>query len=115
VTEGLRGKGRKFRIEQKYGLLQAGAIPLRSSTHLLGKSGSVVMNPVTLPPGRARLATKPAPIGSATPANTIGISRVVCRNAATTGVEPARSASGRRPTSSLAKVRTRSKSAATQR
>ena len=30
------------------------------------------MKPVALPPGRARLATKPAPTGSATVANTIG-------------------------------------------
>src|SRR5262249_36689800 len=34
------------------------------------------MNPVELPPGRARLETKPLPIGSATFTNTIGIVRV---------------------------------------
>ena len=41
------------------------------------------MKPVTLPPGRARLSTKPAPTGSATTANTIGTVRVACSNAAT--------------------------------
>src|SRR5262245_43078912 len=33
-------------------------------------------NPVVLPPGRAKLATKPAPTGSNSPANTIGTTRV---------------------------------------
>ena len=39
-----------------------------------------VMKPVALPPGRARLSTKPAPTGSATIANTIGTVRVACSN-----------------------------------
>ena len=38
-----------------------------------------------LPPGRARLATKPAPIGSETVTNTIGIVRLSRCNAAVTG------------------------------
>jgi hypothetical protein len=37
---------------------------------------------VALPPGRANLATKPAPTGSMTFTNTIGTVRVVCSNAA---------------------------------
>ena len=41
------------------------------------------MKPVTLPPGRARLSTKPAPTGSATIANTIGTVRVACSNGPT--------------------------------
>ena len=40
------------------------------------------MKPVALPPGRARLSTKPAPTGSATIANTIGTVRVACSNGA---------------------------------
>jgi hypothetical protein len=36
------------------------------------------MKPVTLPPGRAKLATKPLPIGSATIAKTMGMVRVCC-------------------------------------
>ena len=44
------------------------------------------MKPVALPPGRARLSTKPAPTGSATTANTIGTVRVACSNGATVAV-----------------------------
>ena len=40
------------------------------------------VNPVALPPGRARLSTNPPPTGSATNANTIGTVRVVCRSGA---------------------------------
>ena len=40
------------------------------------------MKPVALPPGRARLSTKPAPTGSGTCANTIGTVRVACSNGA---------------------------------
>ena len=40
------------------------------------------VKPVMLPPGRARLSTKPAPTGSTTPTNTIGTVRVACCNAA---------------------------------
>ena len=37
---------------------------------------------MALPPGRARLSTKPAPTGSPTTGNTIGTVRVACSNAA---------------------------------
>ena len=36
------------------------------------------MKPVALPPGRARVSTKPAPTGSPTVTNTIGTARVTC-------------------------------------
>src|SRR6476661_11091919 len=39
---------------------------------------STRVNPVTLPPGRAKLATKPLPIGSTTFAKMMGIERVSC-------------------------------------
>jgi len=39
-------------------------------------AGSKAWNPVMLPPGRARLATKPLSTGSPTCENTIGIVRV---------------------------------------
>ena len=39
--------------------------------------------PVALPPGRARLSTKPAPTGSVTCTNTIGTVRVACSNGPT--------------------------------
>src|SRR5215469_16418152 len=51
-----------------------GAICFNSSTHFPPSAGSplLVMKPVMLPPGCARFETKPPPIGSDTPANTIG-------------------------------------------
>ena len=45
-----------------------------------------IVNPVMLPSGRAMLATNPLPIGSDTDTNTIGIVRVACISAVTTGV-----------------------------
>jgi hypothetical protein len=42
--------------------------------------------PVMLPPGRARLATKPCPTGSLTLAKTMGMVWVACLSAATIGV-----------------------------
>ena len=50
-----------------------GAISLSIASHLPVTLASYCITPVILPPGRGRLATKPEPIGSATPANTIGI------------------------------------------
>src|SRR5262249_12087263 len=41
------------------------------------------LNPVALPPGRARLSTMPAPTGSTAAENTIGTVRVPCNNCAT--------------------------------
>ena len=60
-----------------------GAICLSSSSHFPLMPYSNTVKPVTLPPGRARLSTKPAPTGSATLANTIGTVRVACSNGAT--------------------------------
>ena len=59
-----------------------GAISLSSSSHLPLSPYSNRLNPVTLPPGRARLSTKPAPTGSMIVTNMIGTVRVVCCNAA---------------------------------
>ena len=64
-----------------------GVISLGTSNHFPPIAGSKCMNPVTLPPGRARLATKPLPTGLPTSTNTIGIVRVRCRFP---GDEPAR-------------------------
>ena len=52
------------------------------------------MNPVILPPGRARLSTKPLPTGSETTTNTMGIVPASRPSAATTGVLLASSTSG---------------------
>src|SRR5262249_219628 len=59
-----------------------GAISFRSCSHFVGIIGSMLVNPVTLPPGSAKLATKPLPTGSETLTNTIGIVRVCCSSAA---------------------------------
>src|SRR5450631_2606025 len=48
----------------------AGATCLRSSSHLPLKLKSNCMKPVALPPGCARLSTKPAPTGSTADVNT---------------------------------------------
>src|SRR5262249_45008939 len=42
------------------------AISLSSSGHLPAMVGSILVKPVTLPPGRAKLVTKRLPSGSAT-------------------------------------------------
>ena len=67
-----------------------GAISLSSSSHFPLMLYSNRVNPVTLPPGRARLSTKPAPTGSATIANTIGTLRVACSNGPTATLPVAR-------------------------
>ena len=63
----------------------------------------MVTKPVTLPPGRGKLATKPLPIGSPTVAKTMGMVRVCCSSAFVVGVVLARITSGCSATSSFAK------------
>src|SRR6516225_6559278 len=58
-----------------------GATSLSSSSHFALIPYSNGVNPVTLPPGRARLSTRPAPTGSVTCTNTIGVLRAGCCNA----------------------------------
>src|SRR5215468_7050158 len=57
----------------------------KSSRRLPASSGDVIDRPVTLPPGRARLATRPVLRGSATVANTIGMTEVAFFAAKTGG------------------------------
>src|SRR5258707_14354876 len=64
----------------------SGAISFNVSNHFPPIAGSKETKPVILPPGRAMLATKPEPIGLLAFANTIGMVRVACCRAATTGV-----------------------------
>ena len=92
-----------------------GAISLSNSSHFALMPYSNAVKPVTLPPGRARLATKPAPTGSITCTNTIGTVRVACCNAATVGLAVARITSGASATNSAAYLRLRSISTAPQR
>jgi hypothetical protein len=79
-----------------------GAISLSTSSHFAAIAYSNAVNPVALPPGRARLLIKPAPTGSMTPANTIGTVRVACCNTAKLELPSARMTSGASATNSLA-------------
>ena len=63
--------------------VRLGAICLSSSSHFPLRPYSNAMKPVALPPGRARLSTKPAPTGSRRVVNTIGTVRVACNNGPT--------------------------------
>src|SRR5215469_5237844 len=58
-----------------------------------------------LPPGCARLATKPLPTGLAACKNTIGVARLFSRKAAVDGVPSATTTSGIKPISSFARAR----------
>jgi hypothetical protein len=74
----------------------------RSSNRLPMRSASIRAKPVTLPPGRARLATIPVAMGSMAATNTIGIVRVAFLAATTGGVPDAMITSTLRWTSSAA-------------
>src|ERR1700738_350684 len=63
-------------LNKKAARLMRGAISLSSSSHLPAIVGSIMVKPVALAPGRARLSTKPLPTGSATITNTTGMVRV---------------------------------------
>ena len=54
----------------------SGATCLSSSSHFPLRPNSNCIKPVVLPPGRAKLWTKPAPTGSVTCTNTMGTVRV---------------------------------------
>ena len=82
-----------------------GAISLSIASHLPVMLSSYCNRPVRLPSGRDRLATKPEPIGSATPAKTIGIVLVSSCMAAVAGVDAVMITSGCSATSSLASKR----------
>ena len=57
----------------------AGAISLSKPTHFAASEGSKrLVNPVRLPPGRAKLLIKPLPTGSDTTVNTTGTVCVRC-------------------------------------
>src|SRR5262252_8898769 len=68
---------------------------------------SKFVKPVTLPPGRARLWTKPAPTGSATFENTIGMVRVACSSGHIGTLPTDMITSGANATSSSAYLRSR--------
>src|SRR5262249_39373762 len=70
-------------------VLVAGAISFSNSTHLPPIEDGLLANPVALPPGRPRLATKPSLTGSAADTNTTGIVLVSRNTAPTTKLLPA--------------------------
>ena len=84
-----------------------------NSSHLSAVEGSKFVNPVRLPPGRVKLWTTPAPTGSLTCTNTVGVMRVVSLTATVAGVELVRITSDRKSSSSLANWRACSYVAAT--
>jgi hypothetical protein len=61
---------------------------LRSSSRFPARSDRTMASPVTLPPGRARLATRPAATGSPMVVMTIGVVVVARWTARTTGGPP---------------------------
>src|SRR5262249_60967191 len=77
-----------------------GAISFSSSIHFALMPNSNSVNPVALPPGRARLATKPEPTGSVTCTNTTGTLRGAASNGPTTEEPTARRTSRRGATNS---------------
>ena len=83
-----------------------GTVSLSSSSHLPPSEASYTAKPVALPPGRAKLATKPLPTGSATVAKTMGTLRVCCSSVAVVGVSFERIRSGCSAISSFAYRRT---------
>src|SRR4051794_7527732 len=76
----------RYRVEQQCDPIYARSNLLNSSSHLPAWEISTLVKPVTLPPGRAKLATKPLPIGSDTVAKRIGMVRVCCSKIAVSGV-----------------------------
>ena len=70
---------------------------LSSSNSFTMSSGTESVEPVTLPPGRARLATNRYATASPLPAKTIGIVVVACLAARIAGVPPVTRTSTLRP------------------
>src|SRR5262245_47315403 len=68
-------------VQVFFALVTCGAISFSSANHLPAIVGSIFMKPVTLPPGRLRLVTKPLPTGSETSTKIVGMVRVSPRTA----------------------------------
>ena len=92
-----------------------GAVSLSSSNHFPPMLYSVLMKPVALPPGRARLSTNPAPTGSPAIGKTIGTVRVACSSGPTHEAPWARMTSGASAANSAACLRTSPALAVAQR
>src|SRR6516165_10162654 len=88
-------------VEQRGSASDVGRHPLEQLQHFPKHGKLMLVKPVILLPGRAKLETKPCPSGTMTAAKTIGMERVSCRSAATAGLPLARIASGFAWTSSV--------------
>ena len=73
-------------LERTATRVRLGLISLRSSNRFTLKSRVRLVNPVTFPPGWARVAARPLPMRSPPPALTMGIVFVTCAAARATGV-----------------------------
>ena len=89
-------------------LVSLGTTSLRSCSRLETRSGEKSVRPVMLPPGRAKLATKPSLTGSWLFPMTIGMVRVACCAARIVGEVAVRITSTGRWTSSAARSGSRS-------
>ena len=92
-----------------------GAICARICTCLAVRSFAMFVTPVTLPPGRARVAIRPDPTGSDTAKNTIGMDEVARFAATAAGDAQARIRSTRLAASSAASAGSASKLPSAQR
>src|SRR6516225_4199550 len=92
----------RVRIEDDRGRSDAGRNFVEQLHPLCSHAGLFGFEAVMLPPGRARLWTKPWATGSAMATNTMGIVLVAALAAISDGVELATRISGRSSTSSLA-------------
>jgi hypothetical protein len=79
-----------------------------SSTRLEFSWSAMLLKPVMLPPGRARLETRPIPTGSPTPVKTIGIVEVAVFAARAAACPAGTITSTSRPTKSAANAGSRS-------
>src|SRR5262249_33330246 len=87
--------------------LTRGTACVRSSRHFPTSSGARTDNPVTLPPGCARLVTILLATGSATAVKTLGMVLVACLAASAAGVDAATRTSTLSATSSAARAERR--------
>ncbi len=92
-----------------------GTTSRKSSSRLAARSVCCIDRPVTLPPGRARLATRPVPTGSPAAAKTIGMTDVACMAATITAVADVTMTSTLRRTNSAAISAARSERPSAQR
>src|SRR5205807_5274765 len=92
-------RGAVFGLKRYATRVMFGARRFSNSSHLPAVERSKFVNPVRLPPGRAKLWTTPAPTGSLTCTNIVGVVRVISLTATVAGVELVRITSDRKSSS----------------